>query len=59
MTDNPMGFTSKELLDSAKDHDNAAAIGLAAGPNIKYVRVHQRCAWAMRIVARQLEESAL
>lgn len=44
-------FTAEEFLSRAKDNDKAAQIGLAAGPNIKYVRTHQCCAAALRIAA--------
>lgn len=57
MFDNPLGFTAEELLMAASDHERAAKIGLAAGPNIGYVRTYQRSAWAMRIVAQQLKEA--
>ena len=56
IADNPLGFTSKELFESAWDHEKAVKIGLAAGPNIGYVRTHARAAWAMRIVAQQLKD---
>lgn len=56
IVDNPLDFTSKELLKSVRDHEKAVKIGLAAGPNIGYVRTHQRAAWAMRIVAEQLKD---
>lgn len=52
---NPMEFTADELFESAKEHHKTADIGLRVGPNIGYVRVYRRCAWAMRIVADVLK----
>jgi hypothetical protein len=49
-------FTAEEFLERAKDHDKAAQIGLAAGPNIKYVRVYQACAEALRIAAATMQK---
>ena len=50
-------FTAEEFLDRACDCDRAAQIGLAAGPNIKYVRVYQAAAEAFRIAADKLKEA--
>lgn len=54
--ENPLNFTHHELFESAFDHEKAAKNGLSVGPNIGYVRVFQRCAWAMRIVANMMKK---
>lgn len=45
-----------ELLILATDHDKAAKIGLAVGPNVNYVRTFQLCAAALRVAARHMDE---
>lgn len=44
-------FTDKEFIERAKDHEKAARNGLAAGPNVSYVRTFQACAHALRLAA--------
>ena len=54
---NPDNFTVEELLELAKANDKSVQIGLAAGPNIKYVRTHLACAFALRIAAEALKNN--
>lgn len=47
-------FTREEFVALAEAHEKAAAIGLAVGPNVAYVRTFQACAYALRLAAEQL-----
>jgi len=47
-------FTAKEFNERAFDHDKAARNGLAAGPNVSYVRTFQACAAALRFAAKHM-----
>lgn len=47
-------FTAEEFLKRAIDHEKAAKNGLAAGPNVSYVRTFQACAVALRFAAENM-----
>lgn len=44
-------FTEREFLERAFDHEKTARNGMAAGPNVSYVRTFQACATALRMAA--------
>lgn len=44
-------FTAMEFYERAFDHEKAARNGMAAGPNVSYVRTFQACAHALRLAA--------
>lgn len=51
-------FTAAEFNERAFDHDKAARNGLAAGPNVSYVRTFQACATALRYAATHMFKPA-
>jgi hypothetical protein len=49
-------FTSREFLARVNDHDRAVRNGMAAGPNVSYVRTHQAASLALKLAAPLLEQ---